>query len=111
MHKYKTNLHIICQALVSAGAKVIWATSTPVDEIIHNTAKASRRYEADLQQYNQASIEIARTYNFIVNDMYGKMISTDLARSLLDDGIHFNTEANRVVGKFIGNSIESVLSA
>lgn len=70
--QYRTNLTDIFEVLARTRCRVIWATSTPIDEELHNAAKPSRRYLADLLLYNQASVELANDFGFAVNERVGR---------------------------------------
>ncbi|TDK23873.1 SGNH/GDSL hydrolase family protein [Luteimonas aestuarii] len=108
--KYVDNLRAIFDVLAATGATVVWATSTPFDEGRHNAAKASRRYRADLQRYNAASVDLARAHGFAVHDLHAVVLSHDLPSLLLDDGLHFNAAGNAVVGAAIARVIRKHLS-
>lgn len=106
--EYLANLRAIFGHLTTTGARIIWATSTPINERAHNYNKLSRRYEADLLRYNRLSAELARDAGFDVNDMYQKLSSMNGQTLLLPDGIHFTPGGNELIGKFIAESVQSV---
>ena len=103
--QYVENLRAIFDALAVTDATVVWATSTPFDEVRHNAAKASRRYVADLQRYNAASVDLALAHGFAVHDLHAVVLSHDLPSLVLDDGLHFNAAGNAVVGTAIARAI------
>lgn len=105
LSEYATNLNRIFELLVATGSSVIWATSTPINEDVHNAAKLSRRYSKDLIAYNRMSLELSARYGFHVNDMFGQLWERDYAALLLPDGIHFTPKGNQVVGDMITASI------
>ncbi|WP_165773263.1 SGNH/GDSL hydrolase family protein [Zooshikella ganghwensis] len=108
--RYCENLESIFGRLAQRGSSVIWATSTPIDEIVHNAVKDSRRFLKDIIEYNMASIELAKKYNFRVNDLYNKTSTQVLSDILLPDGIHFNEVGNAKIGTWISNAINETLS-
>ena len=67
---YRNNLIRIFDYLKQTGAKIIWASSTPFLESVHNIVKPSRRYLADLKAYNRVAEDLARQYGFAVNELY-----------------------------------------
>jgi len=105
---YLANLRAIFGYLATTGARIIWATSTPINEGAHNRNKISRRYESDLLRYNRLSADLARDAGFEVNDMFEKLSSTNFQALLLPDGVHFTPSGNELIGKFIAESVQSV---
>jgi lysophospholipase L1-like esterase len=106
--EYVNNLRAIFGYLATTGARIIWATSTPINEGAHNRTKISRRYESDLLRYNRLSADLARDAGFEVNDMFEKLSSTNFQALLLPDGVHFTPSGNELIGKFIAESVQSV---
>ncbi|MGI0119955.1 SGNH/GDSL hydrolase family protein [Zooshikella sp. RANM57] len=103
--QYCENLESIFGRLAQRGLSVIWATSTPVDEIVHNAFKDSRRFLNDIIEYNRASVELAEKYNLRVNDLYNKVSKQVLSDILLPDGIHFNEIGNAKIGEWVSKAI------
>ena len=104
-HQYQDNLQAIFQNLATLNTPIIWATSTPFNETIHNRAKSSRRYLADIQSYNALSKALAKSYGFVVNDVYEMIASTELDALLIDDGLHFNETGNQIIAQQIAQAI------
>jgi isoamyl acetate esterase len=111
LERYVENLRAIFDAVSATGATVVWATSTPFDEGRHNASKPSRRYRADLQRYNAASVDLALACGFAVHDLHGEVLAHDLPSLLLDDGLHFNPAGNAVIGGAIARAIREHLQA
>ena len=105
--EYVANLRTIFEYLAGIGADVVWATSTPIDETLHNSAKASRRYRADLLAYNALSTGLAAEFGFAVNDLYEKVSALDPSALLLADGVHYNRAGNALIGGFIAEAIRA----
>lgn len=68
-------------------ARVIFATSTPVQEELFTTCK---RYNADTQEYNDAAVEIAVRYGMQINDLYA--LCADMPKSYYSDLTHLYTK-------------------
>ncbi len=69
-------------------AKVIFATSTPViEELFLGECK---RYNADVERFNTAAVEVVRKYGFAVNDLYA--LAKDVPRGYHSDMTHFYTK-------------------
>lgn len=107
-HEYADNLRAIFARLARMATTVIWATSTPIDEVRHNAAKASRRFRADLLEYNRISVEIADAFGFRVHDLHARLMSAPIDALLLPDGVHYTPAGNALIGGYIA---EAILSA
>ena len=105
--KYQANLKVIFDYLSRLNCKVIWATSTPFNEDVHNQHKESKRYLADVIEYNQVSCKLAREYDFTINDLYEQLTDIGYDNLLLDDGLHFNKSGNALIGQLVSESIWS----
>lgn len=106
---YVANLRWIFAALENMQCRIIWATSTPVDEPRHNTRKPSRRYLADVIAYNEASVRLAGAFGFQVNDLYRQVTDAGTLDLLLPDGVHFNAAGNALVGRSIAEAIRQCI--
>ncbi len=72
---------------VFPNAKVVFATSTRVrSELMKKTAK---RYNEEIEQYNEAAVAVVKKYGFLVNDLYA--VSADLPDEAHSDNVHYNT--------------------
>lgn len=117
--EYADNLRAIFDALTRSGATIVWATSTPIDEVRHNAAKASRRYRTDLHEYNRISVEIANAYGIRVHDLHAKLLRSSIDEMqiddqllddlLLPDGVHFTPAGNARIGAHIADAILSAV--
>lgn len=106
LSEYESNLSDIFGKLAKAACRVIWATSTPIDEKRHNAAKESRRYEVDLIAYNEASVRLAMQFGFSINDLYRVVSVPGEHGLLLPDGVHFNEDGNSLIGSAIAHAIQ-----
>ena len=93
--------------LLLNSTKIIWASSTPFDELVHNREKPSKRYEEHLITYNQSAINLALEYKFLVNHLYEKLCQQDCSQLWLADGLHFNDKGNALIGRLISDAIIS----
>lgn len=70
--QYKADVERICKTieLLFPKAKMIFATSTPVQEELFGDCK---RYNHEIRQYNEAAIEIVKKHGGEINDLYSHM--------------------------------------
>ena len=86
-------------------AKVIFATSTPVQEELFWRHK---RYNRDTEKYNDAAVEIARKHGFEINDLYA--ITKDAPVEYHSDATHYYTkEGTRLITNKVVECIENCL--
>ena len=96
----------ICQRLqvLFPEAKVIFATSTAVQS--EKMDSEFKRYNPEIEAYNQAAIAIVEKYGFQVNDLYG--VSLTLPEQAHSDPVHYYTPlgteafANQVLSHICG---------
>ncbi|MDO4640515.1 MAG: SGNH/GDSL hydrolase family protein [Neisseria sp.] len=103
--QYQANLRRIFDYLAARRSRVIWATSTPFNQIVHNTVKASHRYDEDIMRYNACSVELATAYGFAVNDLHAVLTSAGYESLLQSDGLHYTEAGSRLIGETIARAI------
>lgn len=90
---YKKNLRRLFELLRRESRRqVIWATITPISEQRHQASRTSRRYETDVEEYNEAARAIALEHGAHINDLHGLVVAHGPLDLLGPDGVHF-TEA------------------
>jgi isoamyl acetate esterase len=105
--EYEANLRKIFAHLAASGAAVVWATSTPIDEAMHNGNKPSRRFRSDLLAYNRLSASLARSFGFRIHDLHDLLSQAPLESLLLPDGVHYNRTGNALIGQHIADAIQA----
>ena len=87
------------------GAKMIFATSTPV---IESGFKANKRYNKDTEAYNAVAVEIVKKHGGEINDLYTTMVAQP--ESYHSDQSHYYTkEGTRVITDQVVAHIEAAL--
>lgn len=89
--------------LLFPNAKVIYATSTPVNEDAFDVNVAVR-YNKDIEKYNSIAIDVLSHYNVAINDLYTLM--KDAPLSDYSDMTHFYTPSGT---EKIGGQVNIVL--
>ena len=105
---YKYYLERVCNAIkkMFPYAKVIFATSTPVQEELF---WRNKRYNKDIEAYNNAAIEIAKKHGFEINDLYALM--KDAPKSYHSDVTHYYTkEGTKLITNKVVKCIENCLN-
>lgn len=104
---YKENIERICCLIekLFPKAKMIFATSTPVQEELFT---AYKRYNSDTEIYNAAAIEIIGKHNGKVNDLY--LLMKNASSECYSDSTHFYTKIGaELITKQVVRCIENEL--
>ena len=72
---------------ICPNAKVIFATSTKV--LSEKMDKNFKRYNEEIQKYNDAAVEVVKKHGFLVNDLYA--VSDKLPEEAHSDAVHYYT--------------------
>lgn len=102
IQEYKKNMREIIRRLKQTGARLVFATSTPVPE-------GSRgRIASDVAKYNAVAVELMHEYQVPVNDLYrfSYPLLTDLQEF---DDPHFNKAGSWLLGKVVAEHIRAVM--
>ncbi|MBE6612462.1 MAG: SGNH/GDSL hydrolase family protein [Ruminococcaceae bacterium] len=102
---YADNIERIAKRIqfLFPGAKIIFATSTPVIESGF-IDEFETRYNRDVEEFNRIACEVLAEYGVIINDLYGLL--KDVPESCHSDQTHFYTG---VATELIGNQVSRVL--
>lgn len=101
---YLKNLEKIVGRLKATGAKVIFATTTPIQD---DPTKKKNPATAVVER-NQAAIEIMKKNNVSVNDLF-KTVTPILAQYQNVKDVHFKEEGYDFMGKAVAESIIPLL--
>ncbi len=109
LDKYRSNVELVLKTVVEkTGARLIWATTTPVNQQWHNEGnvrKGFKRLEADVVAYNEASTEIARNLGIEINDLFQLVTDAGPGRLWMPDGVHFNEQGSALLGKAVADFV------
>jgi lysophospholipase L1-like esterase len=107
---YAANVEQILERLTSqAGVKVIWASTTPVNERWHRVHKPFDRLEFDVQSYNARAAEICRCLGVQVDDLYRFVMHAGRDRYMSQDGVHFTDDGYELLGVEVARVIREHL--
>ena len=74
---------------ICPNARVIFATSTKV--LSEKMSKDFKRYNEEIEKYNEAAVKIVKKHGFKVNDLYA--LSQTLPEEAHSDAVHYYTPA------------------
>ncbi len=102
--KYTANLEALVKRLKATGAKLIFATTTPVPAGCTNPL---REPEAPAR-YNEAALAIMKTHGVRVNDLYAFALPR-LEKIQLPKNVHFTPEGSEQLAGEVAAAIEAEL--
>ncbi|HUW82988.1 MAG TPA: SGNH/GDSL hydrolase family protein [Phycisphaerae bacterium] len=106
LDEYGRNVAKILKSVADGtDAKVIWATTTPVNQQWHRQRKPFDRFEDDVVAYNRESVATAERLGVAVNDLYAVMVQAGADSYLSPDGVHFNDVGYALLGKAVADAI------
>lgn len=105
LEEYTTNMKVIVGKLKATGARLIFATTTPV---VSGTLDPLREPEAPVR-YNTAALEIMRANQIRVNDLYAFALP-NLAEWQLPLNVHFKPNGSEALAKQVATVITEELA-
>lgn len=108
VEEYVANMKKILRELKKTGAKIIFATTTPVhDEKIHFPGPMPPAHDnADVVKYNRAILEAFANENIVINDLF-EIMYAEKELLLKEDMIHPNEEGIKKLGAAVANIIKA----
>jgi lysophospholipase L1-like esterase len=108
--QYNANVRTLLEQVVTmTDSRVIWATTTPVNENWHREQKGFERWESDVLAYNAAASKIAGELGVAVNDLHEVIRKAGRDTYLKPDGVHFTDEGSLLLGKSVANFLKTYL--
>jgi acyl-CoA thioesterase-1 len=104
IQEYQANLRTIVAALQSTGAKLIYATTTPVP------SGSGGRVQGDEIRYNAAAVAVMKEAGIEVDDLWS-LVNPSLATLQQPHNVHFTAEGYSVLGTQVAKQIEHALPA
>ncbi len=110
LDRYRSNVAEILRTLAErTSSRVIWATTTPVNERWHAERKGFDRHESDVADYNRAAVDVARELDVEVDDLWGVVTRSGRDGLLAEDGVHFTQAGYGLLGKEVARASQSAL--
>lgn len=107
--EYEKNINQIIEIGKKIANKVIWITTTHVDDQIHNAREGGYlRYNKDVIQYNQIAGNVIKQNNIECIDLYDYTKTLE-NKQMYRDHIHFKDEISKKQAHFIYQYIDKYL--
>jgi hypothetical protein len=112
---YAQRLETLVLRMKKTGAKLIWATTTPVPPGADNTMlkrfKTKVVIDQDLErQYQEAALQVMKKHDVQVNDLYA-LLKPRRSEFQGDNDVHFRGGANALMAKQVADCILQNLSS
>lgn len=102
---YDKNLRALVARMKATGAKLIWATTTPIPD---GELQPGRRF-GDENEYNAIAATIMEANGVTINDL-NACITPSLGRLQKPKDVHYTEEGSAVLARKVAAEIEAVLS-
>jgi acyl-CoA thioesterase-1 len=103
---YEKNLRALVAKLKATGAKLIWATTTPIPEGELNPPRTFGK----VPEYNEIALRVMKENGVSVDDL-NAAITPHLAEMQIPKDVHYKPEGYATLGKQVAASIEAALPA
>ena len=106
---YRANLVAIAELARTKGKRLVWITTTPVDEARHNArSRFFHRFEADVAAYNAIAREVMSAQGVSLIDLYG--FTTGLDEPLYRDHVHFLPAVSEKQAAFVRARLDELFA-
>ena len=106
LEEYEQNVRTLVKRLKRTGARLIWASTTPIGQ--RAEVKGYRR-DRDVVAYNAAAGRVMRSEGVATNDLYATV--KPRAEELLKDGVHFNAKGAQLLARAVVEAVGKELGA
>ena len=91
--------------------RMIWATTTPLyaGEPGKPMAQWRPREQAEIDNYNAAALEIAKSEELPINDLHDVIVRSDFTKCLTEDGCHMTDYGNEVLSDAVVKAIGALM--
>ena len=112
---YKKRLEQLVTRLKKTGAKLIWATTTPVCPAPERTMIKQHKKEivilADTEkEYLDAAQEVMEKFSVRINDLHSFMKDKRSKYALADNDVHYTAEGRKLQGEQVAKQITAALN-
>ncbi len=98
--QYEANLTKLVEMLKATGAKLIWASTTPIMK------RTGERFEA-IPTFNRIAAELMQAQGIAINDLY-EFVLPRVQAWQSPDQCHFNAEGNEQLGRRVAECVRKV---
>jgi hypothetical protein len=104
LDQYRENLERLVIRLKKTGARLVWASTTPVPE------GEAGRFRDDPQRYNGVAERIMRRHGIAINDLYTFLLPHRDALYVAPGDVHFTEAGYRLLAQRVAEQIQALLT-
>lgn len=105
---YRRNLDSIFTLISQKNIRIIWITTTPVVDSIHNSrTKQLVRFASDLENYNRIAAEVTSQYKIPTVDLHDFTLT--LGNDAYLDNVHYKEEIRPLQAAYIAGAVRTIL--
>ena len=105
---YEQRLELLVQRLKETGAKLVWATTTPICPAAEKDSGVAIDAATE-HRYLDAAARVMAKHNIRVNDLHAFMAPIRDRYALADDNVHFTPEGYRLIAEQVAREIDAAL--
>ena len=110
LEEYARNVAAILEMITRRGnSRVIWSTTTPVNDERHNARKQSHRFQQDVRRYNDVAMRIAVEAGARINDLHSMVLDAGAEGLWAEDGVHFTEPGYRLLASAVATAAREAL--
>jgi acyl-CoA thioesterase-1 len=100
---YTARLEQLVQRMKQTGAKLVWASTTPIPD-----NPEQKQTAVSIVERNAAAAEVMQKHGVAIDDLFG-FITPRLAEMQRPKDVHFKDEGYELLGQQVGESITDAL--
>lgn len=108
---YRQHLMSICRLCRDAKLRMLWVTTTPVDDAQHNERSGAsfHRYARDLQRYNNVADEVMQHFEVRVLDLHQFTLRLG-GTEVFCDHVHYTEPVRRLQAAWISGFLDALVA-
>jgi len=104
IEEYKKNLDAMVAKMKKTGAKVIFATTTPVPD-----KEPQRKFDSD-KDYNAAALEVMKSHGVAIDDL-NALVRSSQFKGARDANVHYTDEGSKMLADQVAAEVKKALGA
>ncbi len=104
--EYEANLRQLVARLKATGARLIWATITPITTLHHNVLWVQG---TDIPLYNETAKRVMEENGVSINDLH-EAVTPRLDELRMEDAVHYNPSGNAFLAEHVARAIRAALA-
>ncbi len=107
---YRRNIRQLAEALAATGAKIIWATTTPVLDDAPGMNQQCLRVNKNVDAYNAIALDTMTAAGFAIDDLNALVKELGPEKLITQDGVHFTDDGYAQLGAEVARVIAETLA-